>query len=57
MINLLISVCGGLSLILRFLIPHIVRFFLKKRSDNVENVTTIETIQISMRSKLIELLN
>jgi hypothetical protein len=55
--DLLVSLSGGIQTILQFLIPLIVRFFLKKRAVNIQNVTTNATVQISLQSKLIKLSN
>lgn len=46
MITLLISLCGGLQIILRVVIPSIVKYFMEKRSN------TIMTNQISIRGRL-----
>jgi hypothetical protein len=53
MLTLLISLCGGLQTILYFLVPLIVNYFMKKRSDNIENVAPITTI----RSEIDKLFN
>jgi hypothetical protein len=56
-ITFLISLYGGLRIILPFFILLIVKFFIRKQSDNHENATTIMRIEtISMRSKLVKLL-
>ncbi len=48
MITMLISLYGGLQGILVFFIPRIVKYFMKRRLNNIRNVATIE---ISLRSK------
>jgi len=51
MITLLISIYGELQTLLRIFIPFIVKYSIKKRSNTINNDTTIAANQISIRSK------
>ncbi|CAF3419966.1 unnamed protein product [Rotaria socialis] len=54
MITMLISLYGGLQTILRFIIPYIVHYSIKRRSNVISHTNTNQTNQTSIQKRIIE---